>query len=68
MAKVKLDFDNGVAVRGAILGNSMTNNGKPITEIGLNKSRNTVYVLYRHPWQNNIKSGVFCKAKIKVVP
>jgi hypothetical protein len=68
MAKGKISFDNGSAVRGAIDGNGFGSDGQPITQIGLNPSRNLIYVLYNHPTTNEIKSGDFCSTTIQSVP
>lgn len=68
MARGDITFDNGVALRGPVLGNSLGFEGGSLTEIGLNPSRNLVYVLYRHPTTGEYKSGDFCSAGIRIVP
>ena len=66
MGKGKINFDNGTALRGALTGNSVLTNGEPLTEIGLNPSRGMVYVLYRNPVDNTVKSGDFCRTTIRI--
>lgn len=68
MARGEITFDNGVALRGPIFGNSVGYEGGSLTEIGLNPSRDLVYVLYRHPFTGEYKSGDFCSASIRIVP
>jgi hypothetical protein len=68
MARGEITFDNGTALRGPVSGNSVGFEGGSLTEIGLNPSRNLVYVLYRHPRTGEYKSGDFCTASIRVVP
>jgi len=70
MAKLKQTFYNGIAICGTVLkngtGNSVTG-GNPITQLCANKSRKTIYVKYKHPYQNRpFESGVFCRAKVIV--
>jgi hypothetical protein len=57
-------FDNGSAIRGPLTGNAFGTNGEPLTEIGLNPSRNLVYVLYRNLTDHTTKSGDFCTTTI----
>jgi hypothetical protein len=59
-----ITFDNGTALRGPLSGNAFGTDGAPITEIGLNPSRNLVYVLYRHPTEHTTQSGDFCTTAI----
>lgn len=67
MGTGRITFDNGTALRGPLTGNAFGTDGQPITEIGLNPSRNLVYVLYRHPTDHTTKSGDFCTATINRV-
>jgi len=67
IAKGDITFDNGVVLRGPVDGNGFGNDGKPITQIGLNPSRKIVYVFYQHPYNNTSKSGTFCKTSIQKV-
>lgn len=60
MGTGKITFDNGSAMRGPMTGNAFGTDGEPMTEIGLNPSRNLVYVLYRHPTEHTTKTGDFC--------
>ena len=62
-----IEFDNGVAVRSPVPGIPWGVQG-PSTEIGLNKSRGMVYVLYRGRATAKAQDGIFCKTRIKVVP
>lgn len=68
MATGRIIFDNGTAIRGPVSGNPSGFNGETLTEIGLNASRNNVYVQYRHPGTGEIKAGPFCTSTIQVVP
>ena len=68
MAKGSIGFDNGVVLRAPLDGNSAGFGGQSLTEIGLNKSRNVVYVQYRHPSTGALSSGEFCNAQIQMVP
>lgn len=67
MGTGRITFDNGSAMRGPLTGNAFGTDGQPITEIGLNPSRNLVYVLYRHPTDHTTKSGDFCTTSINRV-
>lgn len=67
IATGKIIFDNGIAMRAPITGNSPGYNGLSLTDIGLNKDRKNVYVLYRHPQTGEVKDGVFCNSEIQVV-
>ena len=68
MAKGTIGFDNGIALRAPLDGNSVGYMGQSLTEIGLNKSRNLVYVQYRHPTTGALTPGDFCTAQIQIVP
>jgi hypothetical protein len=68
MAKGEVSFDNGTALRAAIDGNSVGFGGQSLTEIGLNRSRNIVYVQYRHPTTGAITTGEFCSTTIQIAP
>jgi hypothetical protein len=68
MAKGDIGFDNGVALRASVDGNSAGFGGQSLTEIGLNKSRNLVYVQYRHPTTGAVTAGDFCSTPIQIVP
>ena len=67
VANGKIAFDNGVALRSPMEGIPDGPAG-PITEIGLNKSRKIVYVLYRNPNTGQVKDGVLCEAPITTEP
>jgi hypothetical protein len=60
-----IGFDNDVAVRAPLAGLPEGVKGA-MTEIGLNRDRNVVYVLYRNPDTGQTKDGVFCSAPITV--
>lgn len=64
IARGTITFDNGTAVRGPVEGNGVGNDGKPITQIGLNPSRNLVYVFYQHPYNDSQDTGEFCSTEI----
>jgi hypothetical protein len=63
----RINFDNGVALRAPMSGVPDGVLG-PMSEVGLNKSRNIVYVLYRNPDTGHKKDGVFCQTTISVEP
>ncbi len=67
MAQGTITFDNGTAVRGPVEGNGVGNDGKPITQIGLNPSRDLVYVFYQHPYEDGQDTGEFCSTEIDSV-
>ena len=62
-----ITFDNGTAMRSPMTGIKEGHSG-PISEIGLNKSRRIVYVLYRNPETGQVKDGVLCDTPITVEP
>ncbi|MDJ0798093.1 MAG: hypothetical protein QNJ51_14955 [Calothrix sp. MO_167.B12] len=66
VARGKIIFDNGISIRGPIYGNGVGQDGQPITQIGLNRSRRTVWVLWNHPRENQQKSGTFCDTGIQI--
>ena len=68
MARLEQTFSNGTAICGTVLENGTGNSGKPITQLCANKSRKTIYVKYKHPYDSSqpVKSGVFCKAKVVI--
>ncbi len=67
VASGKITFDNGVAMRAPMEGVPDGPTG-PMSEIGLNKSRKVVYVLYRNPNSGQVKDGVLCETPITVEP
>ena len=67
MARGKITFDNGTAVRGPIEANGVGADGSPITQIGLNPSRNLVYVMYDNPTSTEVRNGDFCSTQIQSV-
>lgn len=70
IAKLTQTFYNGTAICGTVTGNGYGNaaTGKnPITQICANKSRNTIYVKYKHPYEvKPFESGVYCTATVTV--
>ena len=70
MARLKQTFYNGIAICGTVLKNGTGNSAtgrNPITQLCANKSRKTIYVKYKHPYQNKrFESGVFCRADVKI--
>ena len=68
MARGRIIFDNGVAIRGPVEANGAGSDGNPITQIGLNPSRNLVYVMYDHPSTDEVRNGDFCTTRIQSVP
>jgi hypothetical protein len=67
IATGKIVFDNGAAMRAPMEGIQDGPMG-PMSEIGLNKSRKVVYVLYRNPNTGQVKDGVLCESPITVEP
>ena len=67
VASGKITFDNGIAMRAPMEGIPDGPTG-PMSEIGLNKSRKVVYVLYRNPNTGQVKDGVLCETPITVEP
>ncbi len=72
VAQGSITFDNGTAVRGPVKGNDSyigagggNNANSPITQIGLNSSRNMVYIFYQHPRNNTQETGTFCNTQIQ---
>lgn len=66
MARLTQTFNNGVAICGTVLENGYGNSQEPIIQVCANKSRKTIYVKYKHPYDSSkkIASGVFCSAKV----
>ncbi len=66
VGKGKITFDNGTALRGSLIGNT-SGTGKPLNDVGMNKSRNTIYLLHydMNSGQPN-DGGVFCKTEVRV--
>ncbi len=69
IARLKKTFYNGVAICGTVLQNGSGNTGSPITQVCANKSRGTIYVKYKHPYDSSkpIESGVYCKASVRII-
>lgn len=63
----EITFDNGVAMRSPLSGIPDGISG-PMSEVGLNRSRSIVYVLYRNPNTGQLKDGVFCETPITAEP
>jgi len=70
VAKLDQTFYNGTAICGTVPGNGVGNaatGGHPITQVCANKSRETIYVKYKHPYEvRPFESGVFCNANVTV--
>jgi hypothetical protein len=68
VARLKRTFYNGVAICGTVLQNGTGNTGTPITQICANKSRGTIYVKYKHPYDASqpMKSGIYCSANVYI--
>jgi hypothetical protein len=66
MARGKVVFDNNIAVSAAITGAPQGAMGKTITEIGINKDRNIIYVQYCDPNTGKVTSGTFGKTEVEV--
>ena len=62
-----IKFDNQIALRAPMDGIEEGVKGF-MSEIGLNRSRNIVYVLYRNPLTGQVKDGIFCNTPIIVEP
>lgn len=70
VARLEQTFYNGTAICGSVLNNGHGNaatGGHPITQVCVNKSRKTIYLKYKHPYEpKDFESGVFCKADVTV--
>lgn len=66
VGKGDITFDNGTALRGSLIGNT-TGTGKPLNDVGINKSRNIIYLLHYDINSGQTKDGgVFCKTEVKI--
>jgi hypothetical protein len=63
-------FYNGTAICGTVRGNgtgTAATGGNPITQICANRSRNTIYMKYKHPTEDRpFDSAVYCSATVEV--
>lgn len=70
IAPLKQTFYNGTAVCGTVPGNgtgSAGTGGHPITQLCANRSRNIIYIKYKHPYEKRpFKSEVMCAARVDV--
>ena len=66
MAKGSMTFNSGTSVQAVIDGNSTGYGGQTLTEVGLNRSRNIVYVQYRNPTTGALSTGAFCSTPIEI--
>ncbi|WP_455216701.1 hypothetical protein [Kaarinaea lacus] len=70
IAKLDQTFYNGTAICGTVPGNGVGNaatGSNPVTQVCANKSRKTIYVKYKHPYEvRPFESGVFCNANVTV--
>ena len=62
-----IGLDNGVALRATVSPPPVADDD-PINEVGLNKSRNIVYLVRHRAGSNEVKDGVFCETPITVSP
>ncbi len=62
-----IKVDNGVALR-AIVSAAPIADDDPVVEVGLNKSRNIVYLVRHNSGSGEVKDGVFCETPITVGP
>jgi hypothetical protein len=70
IARLQQTFYNRTAICGSVIGNgkgSPATGGHPITQICANKSRENIYVKYKHPTEDRpFASGVYCQATVRV--
>lgn len=70
IARLQQTFFNGTAICGTIRGNgtgSAATGGNPITQICANRSRNNIYIKYKHPTEDRpFDSSVYCEARVEV--
>lgn len=70
IARLEQTFFNGTAICGTVTGNgtgSTATGGHPITQLCANRSRNTIYIKYKHPYEDRpFESTVFCAARVDV--
>ena len=50
IARLKQTFYNGIAICGTVLQNETGRGGNPITQVCANKSRDTLCLKYKHPY------------------
>lgn len=61
VARGKITFDNGTALRGSFIGND-------IVEVGINKSRNIIYLLWNNPNTGQPEdAGTFARTEVRIV-
>ena len=70
IARLRQTFFNGTAICGTVPGNgtgSAATGGNPITQVCANRSRNTIYIKYKHPTEDRpFESTVYCSARVDV--
>jgi len=70
IARLQQTFYNGTAICGTVPGNgtgSAATGGHPITQLCANRSRNIIYILYKHPYEDRpFEDTVYCDARVDV--
>lgn len=69
IARLTQTFTNGIAICGAVNGNSSAPN--PITQVCANRDRKIIYLKYQNPTVSNPPiedAGTFCSADVKISP
>jgi len=70
IAPLQQSFFNGTAICGTVRGNgtgSAATGGHPITQICANRSRNNIYIKYKHPTEDRpFESTEFCSADVVI--
>lgn len=69
IARLEQTFFNGTAICGTVPGNgtgSPATGSNPITQVCANRSRNNIYIKYKHPSEERpFESEVFCDARVE---
>ncbi|MCP4384100.1 MAG: hypothetical protein GY798_22270 [Hyphomicrobiales bacterium] len=70
MARLEQTFFNGTAICGTVPGNgtgSAATGGHPVTQLCANRSRNIIYIKYKHPTEDRpFTDTVVCDARVDV--
>lgn len=70
VARLEQSFHNGTAICGSVVGNGTGNaatGSNPTTQICANRSRETIYMKYKHPFEDRpFEDSVYCSANVSV--
>lgn len=70
IARLDQTFYNGTAICGTVPGNgtgSAETGGHPITQLCANRSREIIYIKYKHPYEDRpFESATVCAARVEV--